>query len=67
MSVRTSSEDLTLGTTVDPTELETELAGLLSEPSREESLRPSRWAGTLPGVMAGKRPPRNPFAPVLCH
>ena len=67
MSVRTSSGDLTLGPTATPGELEPELVELLSEPTREEALRPSRWAGTLPGIMAGKRPPRDPLAPALCH
>ena len=29
-----------------------------------EALRPHRWAGTLPGTMAGKRPPAAPRTPI---
>lgn len=29
------------------------------------NLRPHRWAGTLPGSMAGKRPPAAPSIPIV--
>ncbi len=67
MSISTGNPRL--GGTEDrfPGELEPELTELLSE-LRPEQPKPTLWvAGTLPGIMAGKRPPRNPLTPALCR
>ncbi len=37
-------------------------------PEPAAAARPDWWTeGTLPGVMAGKRPPRQPIPPIVLH
>ena len=67
-SVSTSAEDQftdrfrEFGASV---ELESEVAEPQPAPTPTPAARPTRWAGTLPGVMAGKRPAPKPIPTIV--
>jgi len=53
-----------------PATAEPELKVAEQQPPQElkAAARPDWWTeGTLPGVMAGKRPPRQPIPPIVLH
>jgi hypothetical protein len=62
-SVEDVSADLILGVEASG-QLAPEAAGLQPASRPVADLRPHRWAGTLPGSMAGKRPPAVPTTPI---
>ena len=49
-------------------DLALEVAEPQPDPNPATAARPDWWTdGTLPGVMAGKRPARKPFPPIVLH